>query len=260
MQPFFSLILPAYNEAQRLPPYLNSIRNYLDHIFADRYEILVVDDGGTDGLTSLLASLYPDWTALRILSYPKNLGKGFALRTGILAARGETLLAADADGATPIAAEAKLRQALERGAQVAIGSRHLGWTTSGSVQRTFARHCLGRLFSLVVARMLHLPLRDTQCGFKMFRKAVGQRIFRSCSQRGYLIDVEVLLEANRLGYRIAEVPVTWTEIPGSKVRLCRDGWHMVRGLYQLQLASALIDRSLPSRRPREYPLPRFLQP
>jgi dolichyl-phosphate beta-glucosyltransferase len=249
MQPFLSLILPAFNEAQRLPPYLNAIRTYLDRTFTGRYEILVVDDGSTDGLSSLLASLYPDWSDLRILSHPENLGKGAALRTGVLAAHGEILLTADADGASPIAEEAKLRQALEGGAQVAIGSR-LGWRAQDAVQRTFTRYWLGRLFASIVRRMLHLPLGDTQCGFKMFRETVAQRIFRSCSQRGFLIDVEVLLEAKRQECCIAEVPVSWSEIPGSKVRLCRDGWRMVCGLYQLRSASShrsnrdLLSRSL----------------
>src|SRR5439155_7458412 len=123
MQPVLSLFIPAYNEAQRLPPYLAAIRAHFERALPGQYEIIVVDDGSQDGLSALLEDLAADWSELNWLYLQQNQGKGASVRTGVLAAHGELILFADADGATPIEEETKLRLAIEQGADVAIGSR-----------------------------------------------------------------------------------------------------------------------------------------
>jgi dolichyl-phosphate beta-glucosyltransferase len=226
-----SVIIPAYNEAQRLPPYLRVIRDYLEALFPRAHEVFVVDDGSDDGTAACVLELGREWPGIHIIQLDKNAGKGRAVRRGVTMAAGKYVLVTDADGATPIAEESKLRQSLLEGAEIAIGSRRL---RSHGVERSCLRDLAGRMFAGTVCRLLHLPLRDTQCGFKMFRGNVAKQLFESCRESGFLIDVEVLMYAQRLGCRVVEVPVVWREVPGSKVRLVRDGWKMCQGLLRLR--------------------------
>jgi dolichyl-phosphate beta-glucosyltransferase len=228
-----SLVIPAYNEVSRLPLYLAAIRGYLGAEGAPTCEVIVVDDGSSDGLSGILGQLATDWPQLCLVRHDRNRGKGAAVRTGMLAAAGDWLLFADADGATPIEEEGKLRWALERGADIAVGSRVLGGAASLAA-RVWHRRLCGRVFAWAVRGLLGLPVRDPQCGFKMFRREVGLRLFGPCRDEGYLFDLEILAGACDLGYRITEIPVRWAEVPGSKVRLMRDGWRMVRGLWCLR--------------------------
>ncbi len=240
-----SLVMPAYDEALRLSPYLLSIRDHFLRLEL-AHEVIVVDDGSQDGTRSAVAALALDWTELCVVRHDSNLGKGRALCTGVTSARGDYILLADADGATPIEEEAKLREALLDGADIAIGSRMLWGRHSclpgengrqeclPHVERSWPRNMTGAAFAWAVRTMFGLPFRDTQCGFKMFRREVAQRLFALCKEDGYLIDVEVLLHAHRLGYKIVEVPVAWRDVPGSKVRLFRDGWRMLTGLWRLR--------------------------
>src|SRR5262249_40190087 len=139
------------------------------------------------------------------------------------------------DGATPIAEEKKLRAAILGGADVAIGSRlHPG---NSEAQRLWSRGLAGRLFAGLTRWLLRLPVKDTQCGFKMFRREVGVQICQLLTQTGFLFDVEILLHAHRRGHRIAEVPVSWADVPGSKVRLFRDAWKMFWGVCALRLSN-----------------------
>ncbi len=229
----FSLIVPAYNERERLPPYLEEVREYLLTVWGNAYEVIVVDDGSRDGLAEWLAEAAGTWPRLRALHHALNRGKGAAVRTGMLEARGEFLLYTDADGATPIEAERDLRAAIEAGADSAIGSRLV---RGGDVQRErhWGRSLAGRAFARLARGVVSVEAVDTQCGFKMFRRAAGLRLFRLCREAGYLLDVEVLALASRLGYRTAEVPVTWREIPGSKVQFFRDAWRMASRLRALR--------------------------
>lgn len=230
-----SVVLPAYDEAHRLPPYLSSVREYLGSVFENYHEVIVVDDGSRDDLLGLLGGLTSHWPQLSLIRHTCNLGKGAALCTGVRAAKGDLVLIADADGATPITEEHHLRRAIEQGADVAIGSRLL---PASSVSRNRRRGLTGRCFAWVVHLLYGdwLIVHDTQCGFKMFRRETALELFRLCRETGYLIDVEVLVHAQRLGFRIAEVPVSWTDIPGSKVRLWYDGLKMLCGLWRLRRA------------------------
>ncbi len=228
-----SLIIPAYNEASRLPFYLWAIHSYFSNLSSFSYEIIVVDDGSQDGLLTTLEREKAKWPELRFLCHRKNQGKGAAVRSGIFAAEGQLILYADADGATPIEEEGKLRQEIDRGADVAFGSRYMRDRTTVQ-QRTWHRDLKGQLFGFLVRKLFRLPIQDTQCGFKMFRREAGQRLFELSREQGYLFDLEVLALAHQLGYRIAEIPVSWKDVPGSKVRFLRDGWRMFRGLWSLK--------------------------
>jgi len=155
--------------------------------------------------------------------------------TGVLAACGQLVLVADADGATPVEEEGKLRRAIMGGALLAVGSRYL--RAEGQARtRLWYRDACGALFARAARLLLALPVRDTQCGFKMFRRDVGRHLVGLCREQGYLLDVELLLWAQRFGYETAEIPISWQEVPGSKVRLVRDGWRLLHGLWRLRRA------------------------
>ena len=228
-----SIILPAFNEADRLPPYLGEVKQYLEARYPGAHEVIVVDDGSRDGLGAVVEAWRAGWPALRLISHPVNHGKGAAVRTGMLAAGGERLLFADADGATPIAEEVKLHAALESGADLAIGSRLLA-APGARRRRALVRGLAGRLFAAWARWWLRIPVRDTQCGFKMFRREAARDLFQRTSEPGYLFDLELLALAHRRGYRITEVPVDWTEIPGGHLSLAGVLPGIVRAMWRLR--------------------------
>lgn len=228
-----SVIIPAYNEAVRLPPFLESARQYLDERYRDAYEVIVVDDGSSDGMANVLRASATDWPGLVLIEHPANRGKGAAVRTGMLAARGELLLFADADGATPIDQEAKLADAIRGGADLAIGSRLVA-AAEVTRRRTWTRGLVGRLFAGVAKRWLGLSVQDTQCGFKMFCREAGRTLFSSGEETGYLFDLELLVLADRLGYEVAEVPVNWKDVPGSHLSMTRDAGKILAGLWRVR--------------------------
>jgi dolichyl-phosphate beta-glucosyltransferase len=228
-----SLIIPAYNEVQRLPRYLTSIRDYLPRVFGSRYELIVVDDGSRDGTDRLLKEAADGWPQMRRLAHEVNRGKGAAVRNGMLASQGDLLLFADADGATPIEEERKLREAIRSGASIAVGSRRVA---DGNVERRRKSHrsLVAKAFAVMVESLLHLGIRDTQCGFKMFRREAGVMLFQLGQQEGYLFDIEVLGLARELHWDVAEVAVNWHEVDGSKLNLWKDGWRLCSDLWGLR--------------------------
>lgn len=244
MLPTLSVVIPAFNEALRIAPYLAEMRRYLDATHNNDYEVVVVDDGSTDDTARLVTAIEAFWPQLRLLRLSQNRGKGAAVRAGVFVCAGSRVLFADADGATPIAEEARLADAIRNGAAMACGSRVLpgeGVTR----QRHFRRAITGGLFAWAARRLLGVRLRDTQCGFKMFTAAVAQSLFEAGEETGYLFDLELLAIAARMRYPVAEVPVSWTEQPGSKVRLFRDSFRMFRGLWRLRRQLHRRDFPLP---------------
>lgn len=232
MDPELSLVIPAYNESSRLPPYLQAIRAYLESSEVRHVEVIVVDDGSTDDMADVVSRMAATWPQLRLERHGTNRGKGAAVRRGVLAARGRLILFTDADGATPIREERKLRAAIDAGADLAIGSRRSGG--DGVVRRHWHRKLVGGAFSLIVRGLLAIPAHDTQCGFKMFRRDAGHVLLGTCREDGYLFDLHVLSLAARMGYRVSEVSVDWSDVPGSKVRLLRDSCRMLRALLRLR--------------------------
>ena len=221
MEPLpLSVVVPAFNEARRLPATLARVIAYLDGR-GRRYELLVVDDGSQDATIEVatrgLAALGERGRVCRL---PANRGKGAAVRAGIEAARGENVLVTDADLSTPIEELEALERACGAGADVAIGSRALD--RSLIVRRQpLLREWSGRLFNLIV-QLFALPgIHDSQCGFKLFRGAVAKDVFARARSEGFGFDVEVLAIAKHLGYRIAEVPVRWRNDDDSRLSLAR---------------------------------------
>lgn len=230
-----SIVIPAYNEADRISPYLSQITDYFEQQLRF-YEVLVVDDGSTDETAAVVKRHVQLNPCIRLLRLPKRCGKGAAIRHGMQAAKGCLRLFADADGATPISELAGLEKSLAEGADISIGSRALAARSPGfSVHKRTTRRVLGRLFNTAVQRSGIRGISDTQCGFKLFRKDVAQDLFSHSSINGFGFDLELLYVAGRRGYRIAEVPVNWHDRPGSKFHLLKDGIALLRELAAIRL-------------------------
>jgi dolichyl-phosphate beta-glucosyltransferase len=219
--PHLSVVIPAFNEARRLPPYLDEVIGFLEGR-GQPWEVVVVDDGSTDGTGAAVRALAARHPGLRLLPLGRNRGKGAAVRAGMLAAVGAFRLFADADGATPIAELKRLEPALAAGADVVIGSRALS-DPAVTVRARPHRVVAGRLFNWLAARLGVRGVADSQCGFKLFTGAAAERLFGALQTAGFAFDVELLLRAQALGYRIVEVPVNWADQEGSKVGVLSSG-------------------------------------
>ena len=227
-----SVVIPAFEEAARIGSTLEQVRGYLrDQPFDS--EVLVVVDGGHDGTLELVRGLASDWSALQVLANGVNRGKGYSVRRGMLAARGRYLLFSDADLSTPIAEVERLIAALEAGGDVAIGSRALD-DSDVRVRQAWWRQSMGRVFNQIVRWVAVPDVRDTQCGFKCFRRDTARRVFARQRTSRFAFDVELLWIARKLGYRVAEVPVTWANDPSSRVHPVRDALRMLVDLARLR--------------------------
>lgn len=227
--PTLSIVIPAYNEERRIGATLARVTDYLD-ARRGRYEVIVVDDGSRDATRDVVAAVAAEHPLVRLLAQPRNAGKGAAVRAGVLASRGRDVLFSDADLSTPIEELERLEARLRDGADVAIGSR----AAPGDVARTqpILRRLQGRAFHLVVRALgfrAVAAIRDTQCGFKLFRGGVARALFGELTVAGFAFDVE-LLELAHDRFRVDEVPVAWTHADGSKVRPGLDAMKMVRDL------------------------------
>jgi dolichyl-phosphate beta-glucosyltransferase len=196
---------------------------YLNAQFSE-FELIVVDDGSQDRTAEIVSTFASDHAGVRLISYQPNRGKGHAVKVGMLDASGEFILFSDADLATPIEEVETLLRHLEAGAEVAIGSRAVAGSKL-AVRQPWYRELAGRSFNLLAQRVAP-GIRDTQCGFKLFRRAAARDIFSRMEEDGFGFDAEALFIAMRLGYRVAEVPVCWVHREGSKVRLVRDSTRM----------------------------------
>lgn len=219
------MVIPAYNEAQRLPAYLSEVVAYFDGR-GEPYEVIVVDDGSADETAARVLEAQAIHQAVTLHRLAENRGKGFAVRAGMRAARGDLRLMADADGATPIAEVKRLETVIQAGADLAVGSRAL---PDPSVRREVHIHrkLSGEIFNFFVRRMGVGDVTDTQCGFKLFRGTVAEVLFGELETTGFGFDVELLMLARRRGYRVIEVAINWADQPGSKVDVLRDGPRML---------------------------------
>jgi dolichyl-phosphate beta-glucosyltransferase len=215
--PSLSIVIPAYNEERRLPPTLAAVRAYLDSRAYPDSEIIVVDDGSRDGTVALVEAVAREDSRVHLLRNPGNRGKGYSISHGMLEARCDWVLFSDADMSAPIEEVDKLlRTALERRAQVAIGSRALDRSLIG-VHQGRLREMIGIVLNRVMRVVTGLPFSDTQCGFKLFHRDAVRLIFTRQQLDGFTFDVEDLFIARVLGIPATEVAVRWNNVEGTKV-------------------------------------------
>jgi len=219
-QPFLSIVIPAFNESRRVGLGLEQIRDYLQRT-ARPAEIIVVDDGSSDATVEAVERFDPRGVPLHLLRNRINRGKGYSVRRGMRRAKGDVLLMTDADQSTPIWEVEKALPLLEAGFDVVIGSRDMDESYISEHQPWY-RHALGQVLRCLRRRVMLGDINDTQCGFKLFTRAAGKRIFAELRAEGFAFDCEVLLLARKMGYAIKEVGVVWCNDPDSRVHPIRD--------------------------------------
>jgi glycosyltransferase involved in cell wall biosynthesis len=246
--PELSIIIPAFNEEKRLGGTLTRIREYFDaHPAGPRgIEIIVVDDGSTDGTAQLVEEWASHMPCLRLVSNGENRGKGYSVRHGMLEARGRVTLFTDADLSSPIEESQKLLRAIRVGNDVAIGSRALNRSLIAVHQSRF-REIAGMIFNSFVRLFTGLPFEDTQCGFKAFVRERSRIIFEQQRTERFGFDPEILFLAQRHGLRSAEIPVRWAHDPATKVHVLRDSLLMFADLIYIRW-NALTGRYPKARR------------
>lgn len=240
--PDLSIIIPAYNEEKRLGRALLQIRDY----FCSRagglaaVEIIVVDDGSTDGTVKVAEQWTREISCLRLLSNGSNRGKGYSVRHGMREARGRIALFTDGDLSAPIAESEKLFAALNAGNDIAIGSRAIDRSLISARQSRF-REVAGIIFNGFVRLLTGLPFQDTQCGFKAFIRERCRIVFEQQRIERFGFDPEILFLARRHGLQVAEVPVRWAHDPATKVHVLRDSITMFADLFYV-CANAVLGR------------------
>jgi glycosyltransferase involved in cell wall biosynthesis len=248
----YSFIIPAYNESERLRASLSKVLDYI-HRQRLQAEVIVVDDGSTDGTAEVVRNFAAQNSEIRLLENPGNRGKGYSVRNGMVHGIGDVLLFTDADLSSPIYEAAKLFNAIAQGADIAIGSRWLQAELQTERQPLY-RQVYGRLFNFGLRMVLGLTYRDTQCGFKAFTRTAAQTVFSRQRVERWGFDPELLFLARKLKLRVVEVPVEWAHDHASRINPLRDGlnmgveiltvrWNDIRGRYE-QPSPALNGSSL----------------
>ena len=231
--PDLSIIIPVFNEEHRLPQTLERISAFLS-AHSMRGEIIVVDDGSSDGTPAVTARSRAQMPDLRVVRHERNHGKGFSVRQGMLQARADIALFTDADLSTPIEEADKLIAAIQRdGYDGAIGSRAIDRTLI-QVHQSAVREWAGILFNRAVRWIAGIRYSDTQCGFKAFRLSRARILFEQQRIEGFGFDAEILFLAKRQGLRVAEIPVRWSHDSATKVRVAADGMRMVLDLLRIR--------------------------
>jgi glycosyltransferase involved in cell wall biosynthesis len=259
-----SIVIPAYNESQRLEPTLRRVLDFVSQQTWDA-EVIVVDDGSEDQTADIVRNFAENNEGecegvVRLVQNPGNRGKGYSVRNGVMNARGNIILFTDADLSSPIEEAPKLLEALEAGADVAIGSR---WMRSElqTQRQSLARQALGRGFNLLLRIVLRLDFKDTQCGFKAFRRSAAEALFARQRIEGWGFDPELLFLAGRLGLEVAEVPILWSHDDRSRIHPLADGsrmalemlrirWYAVAGKYGSGLTAPSQVIAAATQRPR----------
>jgi glycosyltransferase involved in cell wall biosynthesis len=224
LNPTYSIVIPAFNEGTRLGPTLEKVLGYV-HAQKWDAEIIVVNDGSRDNTADIVRSFAAKDGALRLVENPGNRGKGYSVRNGMLNARGQIVLFSDADLSSPIEEAPKLFQALEAGADIAIGSRWLRAETQ-TQRQPLHRQLFGRIFNLMLRITLGLKFKDTQCGFKAFKQSAVQKIFPLQKIERWGFDPEILFLARKFGFKVQEIPVAWGHSGETRINPLLDGFRM----------------------------------
>mgnify|MGYP001337756718 CR=1 FL=1 len=227
-----SVVIPAYNEEKRIEKTIRAICQYLKNK-GYHFEIIVVDDGSTDSTSRLILMLSKQIENIRLISHRKNMGKGAAVRSGVLASRGGMVLFTDADLSTPIAELEKMENQLHDGYDIVIGSRKQKGALI-PVPQPWHRRVSGVVFHFLVRIILGLPFSDTQCGFKLFKTDVARSLFLDMNNSGFTFDIEILHKALTSGYRIKEIGVVWMDSPNTTVKFFKDPIYMFFDLLKIR--------------------------
>jgi glycosyltransferase involved in cell wall biosynthesis len=223
--PQLSIVIPAYNESARIEQTLKRVMSCVERQSWDA-EVLVVDDGSSDRTAEIVHAWMEQFPRLHLIQNPGNRGKGYSVRNGLLQAAGEIVMFTDADLSAPMEEAELLFAAIADGAEVAIGSRWLDRTRQ-TIHQPLYRRFFGRCFNWVTRTVMGLPFKDTQCGFKAFKRSAAQVIFRLQRIERWGFDPEILFIARKLGYDIREVPVTWGHDERSRMSYLKDGMKML---------------------------------
>jgi dolichyl-phosphate beta-glucosyltransferase len=256
----YSIVIPAYNESQRLRATLEKVLAYVRLQSWDA-EIVVVNDGSRDNTAEIVREFAAKNPSVRLVENPGNRGKGYSVRNGILNSRGDIVIFSDADLSSPIEETPKLLQSLAAGADIAIGSRWLRAELQ-TKRQSLLRQVFGRVFNLLLRIILGLRFKDTQCGFKAFTRTAAQTILPLQKIERWGFDPEILFLARRFNFRVDEVPVHWGHSGGTRINPIVDGarmfqemlrirWYGLTGKYDAQVAvTAPPAKPLPDRSPR----------
>jgi glycosyltransferase involved in cell wall biosynthesis len=231
-RPKISIVIPAYNESARLPATLASVVGCV-RARGWEAEVIVVNDGSSDGTAEVARSFAQSAAEVRLIENAGNRGKGYSVRAGMLAARGEVALFTDADLSAPIEEAEGLFAAIAAGADIAIGSRWL--ESSRQTQRQpLYRQFFGRCFNAVTRAVMQLPYADTQCGLKAFTRAAAQTVFPLQTIERWGFDPEILLIARKHSLKVVEVPVSWAHDERTRMSYLRDGMRMLQEIAQIR--------------------------
>ena len=230
--PRLSIVIPAYNEEKRIGRALESVLACVRDREWDA-EVLVVNDGSSDKTGECVQQFTKAHPNLHLIENEGNRGKGYSVRNGLLQAVGEIVMFTDADLSAPIEEAERLFEAIHAGADVAIGSRWLD-RQKQTIHQPLYRRFFGRCYNWLTRKVMGLPYKDTQCGFKAFRREAAQDIFRLQTIERWGFDPEILFIARKIGYKIVEVPVTWGHDERSRISYLRDGAQMLREMVQIR--------------------------
>jgi dolichyl-phosphate beta-glucosyltransferase len=232
LPPTYSIVIPAYNESSRLGATLEKVLGYV-HTQGWDCEVIVVNDGSRDDTAEIVRAFAANDPTVHLVENPGNRGKGYSVRNGMLHAQGLIVLFSDADLSSPIEEAPKLFQALESGADIAIGSRWLRAETQ-TRRQPLHRQLFGRIFNLLLRLTLGLHFADTQCGFKAFKRRAVETIFPMQKIERWGFDPEILFLARKFGFKVKEVPVAWGHSGETRIHPLIDGARMFQEMLRIR--------------------------
>lgn len=232
-----SIIIPAYNEATRISSTIKEVWGYANRKF-EYFEIIVVNDGSTDDTDEIVSSLAESMAHVKLFKQSVNTGKGASIKKGVLSTSTDFVLTCDADLSTPIEELETLFLWMSKGFDIVIGSR--GMPESEIIQRQpWYREKMGKIFNMLVRFFVLKGIKDTQCGFKLFKGEVARHLFRKSKINRFSFDVEILYLAKKIGFRFKETPVRWADSPNSKVKVFFDSMNMLGDLFKIKMYGLL---------------------